>query len=305
MKSHTFTSRGVIVLALLVWALQGMAPAQLPESIKSADLNKELDIFGSVIKDSLSEKGIVKGVPSAGGKTYGTYGFQRGMTGMPMAAPGMIGKSPFDWNLRCQYIPTVGAIYTIPVSFPLVNPEKETEEPEAAETKEEELDLWEKHERGVQDERQPGTVPLPPNASEAMGMMYQPGMPGAGDPFGQNMGPMGFGGPAVPAYDPGKVKSLRAALIDVLAEYGCRLTDLPEDEQILFIVTSEGGRVTASGSVFIKSSGGKKSTEVFLPAAAAAESGSGDQYLLAIKKGELTAKHAPEEIEDKLTERVF
>jgi hypothetical protein len=222
-----------------------------------------------------------------------------------MGAPGFIGRSPFDWNIRYQYVPTVGVIYTIPVSFPLVNPDEEAKGQESSESKTEEQDLWEKHEKGVQEGRgisiAPGSVTVGKMKVAAPGM----GMAGpAGNPFGNSMSMMAFGGPQAPAYDPEAVKSLRGTLIDVLAHYGYRLDDLPKDEQILFIVTSSSTPAVGYGSVFIKSGDTDKGTEVFVPGAAT-ESGSGDQYLLAIKKTDVTAKSAPEDIESKLTERLF
>ncbi len=306
MKSHAVAVPRFLFLALFVWMLGGIALAQLPKSTKNTGLNKELEIFGSVIEDSLTQKGVVKGLPPGAGRTYGIQ------TGAPAGAPGFIGRSPFDWNIRCQYVPTVGVIYMIPVSFPLVNPEAEKEGPEPSDTKEEEPDLWEKHEKGVQEGRQPGAA-LTPGMMYGMMEMFSPGElgPGAnrsagapGDPFGPEMRPMGLGGPPAPVYDPEAVKSLRVTLIEVLAQYGHRLEDLPEDEQILFVVTSSSASAVRFDSVFIRSGEGEEGTEILLPGAAA-KSGSRDQYLLSINKADVTAKRAPEEIEDKLTERVF
>ncbi len=302
MKLHRFTSRGLFIAALALWALEGAALAQLPKSTKNADLTQEIDIFGSVIKDTLTDKGVVKGVASGGGG--GAYAMPGGPAPM---GPGFIGVSPFDWRIHSQYVPTVGVIYMIPVSFPLVNPEEKAEKPETTGTPEQPQDLWEKHEKEAEEPPKPGGMPHAISSGE-MGLSG-PEVAALDEELAQlNM----YGaqaalpaGPAGPAYDPEKVKSLRSALLDVLAQYGYRLKDLPEDEQILFVVTSSGSSFGGGPkSVFVRSDkAGKK--RVSIVSSSGAQGGSGDQYLLAVKKKDLAAKLTPDQLEGKLTERVF
>ncbi len=124
---------GVCLLAISV----ALASAGLPEPTDSRELQSELGIMSKVLEQSLNESGL---------KNWHRTTFS---------------TSAFEPKIRGQYLPTVGAVFTIPVNFPLAEA-AETEEP--PEVDESGLDLWDRSARGIQKQTRalswnPGGVP--------------------------------------------------------------------------------------------------------------------------------------------------
>ncbi|MBN2307809.1 MAG: hypothetical protein JXR94_02490 [Candidatus Hydrogenedentes bacterium] len=117
--------------------------------------------------------------------------------------------------ISARYVPTVGAILTIPVGFYLT--EQETPHREAASGTAE--DLWEKN-------RAVASGPPPPPGSawvESIELL----MDGEGWPFS--------GEESIP-YDAEMVAEFREAVVGALAQYGHRMTHVADSERILVIV---------------------------------------------------------------------
>jgi hypothetical protein len=139
--------------------------------------------------------------------------------------------SPFEQQrIKSEYIPTVGAIFTIPVGFPLVDHAKKA--PEKAKGKESEekkdVDLWTKHWEGRPESAAAFGDPSASTASPAsQAYTYT---------IVRNVTTVGPGEQI--AFDKEKVAKLRRALIDTLARYGSRMAHVAEMERVLLIVES-------------------------------------------------------------------
>jgi hypothetical protein len=133
------------------------------------------------------------------------------------------GDSPFEAHVRAQYIPTVGAIFTVPVNFAIVDPgvkppEPKTDQPATSA----EQDLWEKNSK-----------------SDGFG----PRGGGLGGGLGAEIGATYVGGgPVGAAYSKEKVDALQATLTNVLAKYGHKLDSVKADERVIVIVDAPGTR---------------------------------------------------------------
>ena len=156
------------------------------------------------------------------------------------------GFSSFNPVIGAQYIPTVGAIFTVPVNFFIVQPSEAGDEEEPA--AEAEDDLWAE----AMNEGRGGRVSTS-RTFESSAERQRLGLPG----------------PAMPAqplrlrevsvvvdseYDESKVSKLRETLESALREYGRRLGYVAETERVLIIVEAprpggfEGGLPVAAGS---------------------------------------------------------
>ncbi|MBN1545510.1 MAG: hypothetical protein JW902_02505, partial [Syntrophaceae bacterium] len=134
-----------------------------------------------------------------------------------------VGFSPFQPIIRTQYIPKVGAIFTIPVSFPLIEPKPEPPEKESAT---EVKDLWEKH---ASESPKPSNVTVPKSIGTA-GQQYKYVL-GTGD-LSINMPKIS----KMQEYDSIKVQTLRQIIMEILAEYGYRMEHLGSGEKILIVI---------------------------------------------------------------------
>ncbi|MBI4558277.1 MAG: hypothetical protein HY706_11905 [Candidatus Hydrogenedentes bacterium] len=165
-------------------------------------------------------------------------------------------QAPFaDLNLfepltKAQYIPTVGAVFTIRVNFCIVEPETPQEQPETPKGDE---DLWEKHSGPVQISE----------SSMALDSMGRKGVivtdKGRRIVVGTNS-VTGTGGDkgimtssAVSpdrGFDADKVQKLRQAIVGALAKYAYRIEHVKESERILVVVEAPkcGAPVTSQES---------------------------------------------------------
>ena len=136
------------------------------------------------------------------------------------------GDSPFEAHVRVQYIPTVGAVFTVPVNFAIVDPgEKQPEVKAEKQADGAAQDLWEKN-------------------SQRDGVGPHGGGLGGGGGLGESYmadGPIG------PAYSKEKVDALKSTLTEVLAKYGCKLENVKSDERVIVIVEAPGKRAQHAG----------------------------------------------------------
>lgn len=211
-----------------------------------------------------------------------------------------VGFSPFQPLVRAQYLPTVGAIFTVPVSFPLIEPAPKPPEKETPEEEEEEPDLWEKH---AGEPLAPG-LPLPDWFREKIvvrgsDLPLLPSYQAAPDADSQ------------PGYDEAKVQELRRVLIETLARYGHRMEHLSDKERILLVVEySPNGLAEGIGrrfaGLFEFRSSGVGDTPVHksygVPAAPAGAPAHRQSYLIAVGKSDLSAETSFEKLEKKVEE---
>jgi hypothetical protein len=200
-----------VCMAAVALAWVGAAPPaeEKDPSAVSRERGKELRTMASVLTEVLSREEL-------------DVGWAGLSTGVP---------SPFEQQrIKSEYIPTVGAIFTIPVGFPLVDHAKKA--PEKAKGKESEekkdVDLWAKHWEGRPESAAtlggPGAGTVSP-ASQAYTytIVRQVTTAAASEQL---------------AFDKEKVAKLRRALIDTLARYGSHLAHVAETERVLLVVES-------------------------------------------------------------------
>jgi len=198
-------------MAAVALAWVGAAPPAEDKdpSAVSRERGKELRTMASVLTEVLSREDL-----------------DAGWAGLSTGVP-----SPFEQQrIKSEYIPTVGAIFTIPVGFPLVDHAKKA--PEKAKGKESEekkdVDLWIKHWEGRPES---AAAPGAPGASTA-----SPASQAYTYTIVRNVTTVGPGEQI--AFDKEKVAKLRRALIDTLARYGSRMAHVAEMERVLLIVES-------------------------------------------------------------------
>lgn len=147
------------------------------------------------------------------------------------------GASPFDSKIESSYIPTVGAIFTLSVGYPLRETKEEpnVERPQADENE----DLWERYaERRARMEdrsgsRQRGEDMRDQYREESRNIVIQRYTRSQNPNISIVDGVLRVDGPA---YSAERVEALRHRVIDTLARYGHKLSSLPDDERILVIV---------------------------------------------------------------------
>jgi len=198
-----------LAAAALVWAGAAPPAEEKDPSAVSRERGKELRTMASVLSEVLSREDLDVGWP-----------------GLSSGVP-----SPFEQQrIKSEYIPTVGAIFTIPVGFPLVDHAKKA--PEKAKGKESEekkdVDLWTKHWEGRPES---AAAPGAPGASTV-----SPASQAYTYTIVRNVTTVGPGEQI--AFDKEKVAKLRRALIDTLARYGSRMAHVSETERVLLVVES-------------------------------------------------------------------
>lgn len=186
------------------------ATAEKNEAAPSPDARaareKELQTMSKVIEDSLDQSGL--------GEWYGGGGIQ--FSGLP--------GSPFEGKIRCDYYPTVGAIFRIPVNFALTEPVVAKKE-EAKKAPAGEQDLWEKNAGGQ-------------TPSEKVQINFGNAYSDVADgnfSYSVSTDQSQF------KYDAKKVETLRRTLIEAIGRYGNRLTSVMPDERILLVIESPSG----------------------------------------------------------------
>ena len=178
--------------------------------------------------------------------------------------------SVFGSKIRAEYIPTVGAIFTIPIHFPL-RPSEDEKGNGAEEIVEE--DLWE-HFSSANEHSSKATAPVLPTVelieplkihiniekdrvdeqvdgyraraeqlkAKTYGVADQDLFLSIRDGFAWDFS---FGGRK--PYDPVKVSALTHTIIETIAQYGHRLESMPNSERVLVVL--EAPRPLASSTV--------------------------------------------------------
>ncbi len=186
------------------------ASAEKNEAAPSPDTraarDKELQTMSKVIEESLNRSGL--------GDWYGT--------------PEAFTPSPFEGKIRFDYIPTVGAIFTIPVNFTVTERIEVKKEETKNGSNSGEPDLWEKN-----------ANPLAPGHASPHDVIVgaTSGMGGVGM-IGMGMDPFVT---VQPKYDAKKVETLRKTLIETIGRYGSRLTTVAPEERILLVIEAPSG----------------------------------------------------------------
>lgn len=167
------------------------------------EANKELGIMARVLETSLDRSGLAPWQP---------------------VTPGI---SAFDTRISVQYVPSVCAIFTIPVNFPILDPAKRLEEKEAPEQQKTD-DLWEKYAR--EGDKQREMPAMEPFFGTVMIEGRQAMLPieGVNDEAKRKE--------YLKQADEQKER-LRGVLLETLARYGHRLKHLnTKEEKIVFMV---------------------------------------------------------------------
>lgn len=213
----------LIVSGAMVLMAGGFAPAQLPPPQDAAELDRELGIMAKVIEDSLDRSGLEG------------WHWVRGSV------------SAFEPRVKYEYYPSIGAVFTIPVSFPVIDHSADAE-PENAPEPPKEPDLWERHSRAEPEtiETAPLEIPdsLPGIIAESITQAVTTATEFAVDPWGTKYHRYEVHGSQ--NYDESKLNQLRLVLLEAVAKYGYRIEHLPADEKIVLAVEAPGGRGTRS-----------------------------------------------------------
>ncbi len=207
-------------VGLALCAASAEKDAAAPASDVRAARDKELQTMSKVLEESLDRSGL--------GDWY--------------SAPGVFTPSPFEGKIRFDYIPTVGAIFRIPVNFPVMERMEVKKEDTPKEADSGEPDLWEKNANP-----QASNDPIPHNAiaGGAVGMgagRYGTSLMGGGK-YGASS--LAFASEDQPRYDARKVETLRKTLIEAIGRYGHRLTSVAPTERILLVVEAPSGAASA------------------------------------------------------------
>ena len=231
MDYTTFTASAATAIFLL---FAGPAAAQPAEADTGVDLDGQLAIMAKVVESSLDESGL------------GSW------KGLPAQIPGL-GPA-----VTSQYVPTVGAIFTIPVTFLIVEPPAEAPGREGPKP---DTDLWEKFLNESGGDRDPVEVPrnldqledrlrteeLVLSNPESPRLGYE--APDSGDEVAKqflNWLPEVAGQPLT--YDGDRVTRLRETLVSTVAKYGHRLSGVPPEERVIVIVEAPKAVDLASNS---------------------------------------------------------
>jgi len=268
----------IAILISLAGGLGWDSPAAAQERAMSSPALREheLQTMSKVLEESLDESGL---------KDWKSIS---------------VGFSPFQPLVRAQYIPTVGAIFTVPVSLPLIEPPPKPPEKATPEEEEQEPDLWEKH----AGESLAPVLPLPDWFREKIVVR------GSDQP----LPPFHQAAPDAdrqPGYDEAKVQELRRVLIETLARYGHRMEHISDKERILLVVEyspsglAEGiGRQFARLLEFRGSDTGDTAVRkpYGVPAAHPGAPSQRQSYLIAVGKSDLSAETSFEKLEKKVEE---
>ena len=230
-------------LALALWicvlgiAVPGPAVDE-PATTEEPDPAREVSIMSRVLEESLNRSALAKD-----------------WQGIP------IGTSVFEPVIKAQYIPTVGAIFSFSVNFPLKKPPAIPQVPEEkSKDREEDKDLWEKFtkepetpldgealkkeiENRITHTLDKNMTQLKVDVHKLQEMTPLPPGQSAPDPSMPMGGPMpGFEGNVLDimarttAYDKEKVDVLRKTILNTLAQYGHRLKSLKDSERVLVVI---------------------------------------------------------------------
>jgi hypothetical protein len=172
------------------------------------------------------------------------------------------GVSFFEPRVRAQYVPTVGAMFTVQLAFPIVPP-KPGEDASDAEKPEEPQDLWKRFENTAAGPQSPVAAVRTRDAVKAREpdgdrrvVVHKDGDGVVIDESGELKQVLGEAQKLMKeinvviadeirtaqlygfqrAYDERKVADLRKAVIETVAKYAWRMENVPYDERVLVIV---------------------------------------------------------------------
>ncbi|MCC6797160.1 MAG: hypothetical protein IT366_18735 [Candidatus Hydrogenedentes bacterium] len=296
----------VIVIALfllVVYAIQVYAAAGESEPSSNSPL-AEPGIFARVLKESLDSAGLGKFVS-------GPFGV----------------RSPIETGIQSDYIPTVGLLVRVPVSFPISAPAK-TDSP--AEAKQGHGDLWEKysdagsragqHDRIIKLQKKIDTrerinlnnpnamvhreeirIDNPENIHlsvtgdelEDVGKLFV-------ERFTPKVDIMIDGFLAAP-YEESRVTNLREVILDVVAQYGHRVSSVQDGERIIVVV--EAPMPGNPARIMIGEEDREPSWE-FAPFHARLD-GTEERMLIAVPKAAIASASTREAIVGQVTERRY
>jgi len=222
------------VAATFIIAWTAGPPVQPVAAETRVDPGEELTIMAKVIEGSLDEAGL------------GSW------KGVSAQIPG------FGPVVKSQYIPTVGAIFTVSVTFLIAEPSAEA--PQKMDPQGD-TDLWEKFlkESGKAESGEERTAETPDNLDRLEDRLRtdelifpSPGGPGLEyespdmakrfmDWFPEMTG-------RGPEYDEDKVARLHEVLVATLAKYGYRLSGVPAKERVIVIIEAPDAESTGAGS---------------------------------------------------------
>lgn len=225
---------GILSLVIVAGAamISNVASAQEEEE-EAPSIDQELRIMSRVLSESLAEE-----------------------IGGPRAM--FAGASPFDSKVRGSYIPTVGAIFTVQVNFPIRKTEEEEAVGESSEDENE--DRWEHFSQRSQrprsftargglsagGQRDSIIIELDERREEGRRPGTTEAYFGAAGVYSDALGMYALAKFVGPQYDAQRVEQLRRRIIETLAKYGHRMTSVENSDRILVVVeapaASSGGR---------------------------------------------------------------
>jgi hypothetical protein len=251
----------VVLLGLLSFVASSQGAPQGSQGVRSSvpentgAIDSELGIMARVMEDSITQAGL-----------------------KDWQAP-VAGLGVFEPLTKAQYIPTVGAIFTLGVNFCITEPEAPKPEPEPTKAPE---DLWEKNSDA-------SALALPDK--ETLGSALTKRIRSVQIEVTDAVKP----GNA--KYDAEKVRMLRQSVIVALAKYGCRIEHVKESERILVVVEAPKSTPLQLGEVTLP-----ESVRVWLKPGSERKGASVDSLLIAIKKADVKSSVTPEQLQGKVEE---
>ena len=234
---------GTLISPVVLHAQESLALPQGVFARKKASTNDELRIMTKILEASIEKDTIDRRVQ----------------------------QSVFDSRIRFEYIPTVGAIFTIPITFPL-HP-SQSEKGDASEEVVD-VDLWEHFSSASENGSRVAAQAVPPieppdtvnieinldkeGLDEQLVRLYEDVERSRAKTFVHAVQDIrlyrldgGFSweltiGNSKP-YDPVKVSTLTRSIIETIAQYGHRLESMPNSERVLVVL--EAPRPLASSTV--------------------------------------------------------
>ncbi len=216
-----------VMVGLAVFLLPFIASGEPEHGQQSEEMDSQVGIMAKVIERSLDEADL--------------EGW-KGLAGQIRA---------FGSTVEGQYIPTVGAIFTVPVAFLITEPPNQ---PAPTAPSVEEPDLWEKFQKKPRKGAASPSHGAEPQPKRLDGLedrvrtdeLFVPGPEASGleekspmvdrevaDAFFDLIPGIG-GGPLT--YNKERVKTLRETVVSTVARYGHRLTGIPDAERVIVIV---------------------------------------------------------------------
>ncbi len=142
----------------------------------------------------------------------------------------------FSEGCQGYWIPDSGVLFVLSVNFPLKSEEVEIE---VKEKQEEEMDLWEKHEKQISHSDEvmwnPDSPPVVPKVSHKVVIQER------------NRTAMFFHSGE---FDQTKVKRLKDTILDALAKYGNRIEGFSGEETITVIVNGSESNIVVSSNMY-------------------------------------------------------